>query len=146
MELASNFGLWWDKEFLKTTTKLGVKIYSYFRYVDDTEMIVRALDLGTRFDGGQLVIKEDLVETDNDVQEDRRTMEEVANVASSIHSSIMVTSDYPSNRLSGRMPLLDLEVWVEEEEEVMFNFIEKPMASIFTIPVSSAQSWKQRGH
>ena len=71
-------------------------------------------------------------------------MEEVAKVASSIHPSIMVTCDYPSKHLTGRMPLLDLEVWVDEEEKVMFNFFEKPMASRFTIPVSSAHNWKQK--
>ena len=46
-ELARTFGLWWDKEFLKTISKLGFKMESYFRYVDDTEMVLRALDPGT---------------------------------------------------------------------------------------------------
>ena len=98
---------------------------SYYRYVDATEMIFTALDPGTRCEDGQLIIKEDLVETDKRVQDDRKSMEEVAKVASSIHPSI--TSDYPSNHLRGRMPLLDLEVWVDEEEVVMFSFSPWPL-------------------
>ena len=58
--------------------------------------------------------------------------------------SIQVTFDCPSKHPEGRMPLLDLEVWVDDEEEVVFSFFEKPMASRYTIPVRSAHSWKQK--
>ena len=38
------------------------------------------------------------------------------NIANEIHKSIQITIDYPSNHMNGRMPVLDLEQWIEEVE------------------------------
>ena len=45
-------------------SKLDIKMDSYFRNVDDTEMILRVLEPGIRLEEGKLVIKEELIEQD----------------------------------------------------------------------------------
>ena len=74
-----------------------------------------------------LIIKKKLIEQDKTEHMDRRTIHEVAKVDSFIHPSIQATYDCPSKHPEGRMPLLDLEVWVDDDKEVVFSFFEKPI-------------------
>ena len=45
---------------------------------------------------------------------DRWTVEIVRDIGNSIHPSIQLEVDYPSNYVDGKMSLLDLKVWVQE--------------------------------
>ena len=47
---------------------------------------------------------------------DETTMKTIQRIANTIHTSIQVTIDYPSNHTNRRMPVLDLEQWMEEIE------------------------------
>ena len=53
-----------------------------------------------------------------------------------------LTVDYPSNHPNGRVPILDLEVWMERTEEgyqqVMWSFYEKPMKNKCVLMRTSA--------
>ena len=74
------------------------------------------------------------VENDTEVDEvpsDKRTFEIVREVGDSVDPMIQLTVDYPSNHPNNRVPILDLEVWIERRQEgyqqVMWRFYEKPM-------------------
>ena len=56
-----------------------------------------------------------------------------------IHPSIKVKSDYPSKNSDCKMPLLDLKLWVEEDN-IKFSFYSKEMSSKYFIPFRSAHS------
>ena len=47
----------------------------------------------------------------------RRTMKVVRDIGNSIHPSIQLGVDYPSNYEDGKMPLLDLKIWVQEGDD-----------------------------
>ena len=87
-----------------------------------------------------LVVQEDQIELDKTIPEDERTAELLTKIANSIHKSISVKADFPSKNRNGRMPLLDLKVWVGDDGLVKFSFYSKECSSKFLIPFHSAQS------
>ena len=56
---------------------------------------------------------------------------------------IQMTYDTPSKNVSKMMPVLDLQIWCENDR-VMFKFYEKPMASDFVLHRWSALSWNTK--
>ena len=66
-------------------------------------------------------------------------------IANSIHPSIKVKVDFPSNHPNGRMPILDTEQWIENvnignsfEPQICHLHYSKPMASKYVILQYSA--------
>ena len=55
-------------------------------------------------------------------------------------SDIQMTNDAPSLDASGKMPVLDLQVWCSDNS-LLFMFYEKPMTSSYVIHRESALSW-----
>ena len=66
-------------------------------------------------------------------------------MASDIFSGITFTCDCPSSNVNGKMPVLDLQLWLEKDESgvgvVRFEYYEKPIASKVVIHKKSAISW-----
>ena len=112
---------------------------------DVTEGLVE-LDPGVRFDPEKfkMVKHEELVESDKNVKGDKRTMDELKKIANTVYKCVQFTDDYPSNHPSGRMPVLDLQMFVSEKGQIMFEFFQKPMACKFVIPYKSAHSKKMK--
>ena len=73
------------------------------------------------------------IENDVTVPHDRRTAEVVRAMASDIFGGICFTADCPSSSDSGKMPVLDLQLWLEKGEsgtnKIRFEYYEKPMTS-----------------
>ena len=69
-----------------------------------------------------------------------RTAELTADIANTIHPSIQVKPDYPSNHQGGMMPLLDMKIWVDEDNIVKYKYYEKDVASKFFIQFWSSHS------
>ena len=75
----------------------------------------------------------------------------IKNIANKIHKSIQVTIDYPSNYTNGRMPVLDLEQWIEEVEvegnskyQILHSHYMKNIASQNVINKESALSMQSK--
>ena len=75
---------------------------------------------------------------------DKRTMDELKKVANTIYQSVQFTSDCPSNHPAGRMPVLDLQMYVSDEGAIKFKFYQKPMACMLVIPQRSAHSGRMK--
>ena len=75
-----------------------------------------------------MVMHHNLVEEDRNSPPDVRTAREVAKMGNSINPMIQLTADCPSSNPSGMMPLLDIQVWVEDNK-VMYQHYRKPMAN-----------------
>ena len=84
-----------------------------------------------------------MIESDKLIPEDQRTAQFWAEVGNSIHSSISVKSDFPSKNRDGKMPLLDLKVWVGED--VFFSslaFIPKNVKVNISYHIPVPTVWK----
>ena len=58
-------------------------------------------------------------------------------VMSSVDPDIQLTWDAPGNNQDGRMPVLDLKVWMEQDQngvnKIRFTYYEKPMETQYII-------------
>ena len=88
----------------------------YKRYVDDMDVIMNTPRAGLRFVESEckVVQDENIAELERDVEVDKRCMLLVQLVGNSIHPSIELEVDYPSQHGDGKLPILDLKVWVEK--------------------------------
>ena len=122
MELSRLFGSWWDSQYLRKLESLEIKVMKYWRYVDDNGNVLKAIDPGVRLvedeeTGAQrLEVKPELMEADQQKPDDERTAYLLSEMANSIHPSISVKADFPSKNPDTRMPLLDLGIWVSEDQ------------------------------
>ena len=79
----------------------------YTRYVDDSSIV-----LDTQY--GE----------NSEEPRDQFVMERVKELANTIHSNIKATCDYGSKYEDGKLPVLDLKIWIGESrcEEVLSYF------------------------
>ena len=73
-------------------------------------------------------------DTNHEEEADKRTMKRLQEIGNSIHSSIQLTIEFPSNNKNGRVPILDTEQWIEEVEingekkqQIIFSHYTKPV-------------------
>ena len=66
--------VWWDRELEDKLVRIGLKLWTYKRYVDDINNIMTPPKLGVRFDGDKLIEDERSVEEDRVLDVDERTM------------------------------------------------------------------------
>ena len=138
--------LWWDERFLEIANVAGIGIEMYERFIDDSNLVSEVVEAGWRFskETGRLTFKEDQVPHDKTMKDDKRTALVVKDVANSVHPMIQMEEDFPSNHDGGKIPILDLECWMEEDDQIRFQHYEKPMASKLVLAASSALPAKQK--
>ena len=129
--------------YVRELARLGLETELLKCYVDDTTDACVAIDPGVRFENGELVKKEELVEEDMHVAEDERTLNVLSAVANSIFPCVQFTVEYPSKNENGKVPILDLEVAVKDNQ-LTYEHYEKPCAAKMVIPFSSAHSRKMK--
>ena len=142
--------VWWDRQLTEKMEKIGLDVRLYKRYVDDINTVMVATKVGLRYDGVNLVGDETSVKADEGTAPDKRTMLLFMAVGNSIHPSIQLEVDYPSQHGDGKLPVLDLKMWVEENEKnreqrgyqvVMHEFYAKEVSSKSVVNAKSALSW-----
>ena len=57
---------------------------------------------------------------------------------------IVMTTDVPSNHPDGKLPVLDMKVWLDDENKIFFQFYEKIMKNRKVISRSSAMPMKMK--
>ena len=148
--LAQIFMVWWERQLTEKMEKIGLDVRLYKRYVDDINTVMVATKVGLRYDGVNLVGDETSVKADEGIAPDKRTMLLFMAVGNSIHPSIQLEVDYPSQHGDGKLPVLDLKMWVEENEKnreqrgyqvVMHEFYAKEVSSKSVVSAKSALSW-----
>ena len=132
-----------DRKYIEKLAALGLENEDFSRYVDDETEVMAAVEPGVRYDGEKLVRIEELVEEDEAVEDDLRTMNLLKTIANDITECVQFTVDCPSLNQNGRVPVLDLAVSVEDGK-VVHDHYEKPCSSKFVIPHTSAHSKKMK--
>ena len=109
--------------------------------MDDTADAGQALAPGLRWEDGKMVHRPELVEEDRGTPSDLRTMREFVKLGSSVNPDVQLTGDCPSNHLSGKMPALDTQIWVENRQ-IRFEHYRKPMSNPLVMMECSAMPTK----
>lgn len=103
------------------------------------------LEPGTEFEDEKLQINPDRIETDREIPADKRTMEIIKTIANSIDPMIKVTIDVPSDHHDKKVPMLDIKVWLDEEDnQLNYIFYQKEMKNRKVMMKSSAMPYKQK--
>ena len=97
------------------------------RYVDDVNMAWKIMRRGTRWNGERMKWREEWKREDDEKNEadDKRMMREVRLMANTLESDIQFTVDVASENVEGKLPVLDVKMWVEKREgknEIMHEF------------------------
>ena len=132
--------------------ELSIVVRMNKRHVDDINLAVHATAPGMRYKNGQTYVHESSITEDGRVSSDERTMALIKQVGNDIHPSIQLEVDYPSTHQDGKLPILDLKVWVESREKkterevgkvsvILHEFHSKFMTSKAVINARSALSW-----
>ena len=126
--------VWWGRHLKRKLEDEGIKVKMYSRYVDEINIVCEKPDVKVEGEAA-----------------DKTVMVCIKNIAIIIHKSIQVTIDYPSNHMNGRMPVLDLEQWIEEGEvegsskyQILHSHYMKSIASQNGINKESALSMQTK--
>jgi hypothetical protein len=129
--------LWWDGQFLARCEDVEISMELYKRYVDDVNSATWALPAGTVYTSHGLQVDAGLAEQEREEEPDKVTARVLRELANSITPMIRMVEDFPSNHLSGKLPILDLEVWLEGGL-MLHQFYKKQVASKFVVSAQSA--------
>ena len=134
------FGLDWDDKLLQKLEKLNWKPKMLKRYVDDLNTVVIGVKPGTRYNAAEdkLEVVEDQIESDEEKEGDEITMNLFGEIANSVEPSIKVETDFPSKYDDKMMPILDMKMAINEEQEIEYMFYRKPQSNKFTMMARSA--------
>ena len=97
----------------------------YKRYVDDINIAMNPVPEDTQM--------QDEGAVDPSEEPDARTMRVFKEIGDTIHPSIKLETDYPTNHEDGKVPILDLKIWVNEEGVILHEHYMKPISSKFTV-------------
>jgi hypothetical protein len=129
-----------DFNILELAKLNNILVKLYRRYMDDQATGVRVIPRVMRWNPEQknVVFCQEQYEKDEGRKDDARTMEVMRDMSNSINPRIKLVEDFPSNHPDGKMPVLDLKVWMDENGRVAYKFFRKPMANVrTTIKVSA---------
>jgi len=146
-EVAQIFMSWWDIQVRSRCREKGMEVKLYGRYVDDINTLTKKVQRGTRFINDELITTENGRVEDISKDDDEITMTTFKDIAESVHNSIKLKVDYPSNYNDSKIPILDLKVWVEETcngARVMYEHYEKDISSKQVIHAKSAVPTKTK--
>ena len=109
-------------------------------FVDDVNGTFQPVGVGMEFVDGELRYNTNKAIADEEINEDERTMKIVRDIANSIDSMIKMTIDYPTNHADLKVPMLDVKVWINQEEDntIYYEFYEKPTKCVYVISKDSA--------
>ena len=148
-EVAKVVMAWWTRKFLtlaKTATShmMDQFITNSGLYIDDDNLVYFTLPHGARWSDQEqrMEVRPELVNGDLEVPDDVRTMKEMRKMADSICPIIQMTEDCPGMNRDGKLPILDLKVWVDNKGEILYEYYRKEMARRFLILARSAMPAK----
>ena len=130
--------IWWERNFKNKLQLLNINVDLLKRFIDDVNIVCDEIKPGTEYCDGVLAVNEEKEILDRDRPIDLVTMEVVRKVADDVSDMLKFTTDVPSNHNDKRMPVLDMKVRLDEENEIEYIFYEKPMKIKIVVGKSSA--------
>ena len=121
-ELAGVFMMWWDRMMKEKLREDGVNVKLYKRYVDDINIVIETK-------------RED---------DEESMMTRIKDLGDSIHGTIQLEVDYPSRYIDKKVTILDLKVWINEENKIVHEYYMKSVSSKSVINSKSAMPMKDR--
>ena len=147
-ELGVFFMLVWTSIFIERVKYATLDIPNWemhmlFYYIDDGNLIVDPLPLGSRLVGNKIMVVDRCILEDFRIPPDERTAKILTQLGNNICDFIKLTSDFPSAHESGYMPLLDIQTNILDGK-VNYVFYKKPMTNPLLLRANSAMPLKMK--
>ena len=127
-EIADCLMINWDKKLLAKLQSHKMVPELYTRFKDDIAIVVESLEKGSTLKEDKITVDEKKKVEDKEIDDTKITMDIVQTLANSINPMIKLTVETPSNYPEGKLPVLDITVKVNQEEQnrLDFEFYKKP--------------------
>ena len=130
----------WDRLYLEKVSKAGLRMMLYERYVDDSNQVAEVPAVGTRYDIEQSKLVVDPQLRDHNTPADERLAKVLLAIANTVMGCVEMEGDWPSKNEDGKMPILDMQVWMDQEGTLMYKHYEKKVSSKTVLNAKSAHS------
>ena len=121
-EIADCLMIDWDKKLLEKLKSYKMIPELYTRFKDDIELAIDSLEKGSKLVDDKIIFDERKKLEDADKTDTKVTMEIVQQIANDINPMIKLTVETPCNFEDGKLPVLDVKVDVNEEENDRIDF------------------------
>ena len=132
----------WGEEYTKILLRSEIRIHLRALYVDDVRQATSKIKKGVRFSEKEKKFvyspeweKLDLNEGESDLQ---RMAKESRKAMNSVYSNLNFTIETEEDFENGRLPTLDFEMWVDENQVIQHSFYEKPVNTPYVVMERSA--------
>ena len=145
-EIADCLMLDWDKKLMAELRKFEIIPELYTRFKDDISIAIETLEKGSKIVGDQIVVDDARKTLDENISDAKVTMRVIQEIANNINPMIKLTVDTPCNHKDGKLPVLDVKVNVNHDENnrIEFEFYQKPTKNPLVILADSALSHSQK--
>ena len=147
-QVADCYMIDWDSKFMQRLEKYEILPAFYSRFKDDILIVTERLQNGSENIDGKIVMNEEKKAKDETKSGSKVTFEILKNIAEEVDPMLKFTIDTPCNHENEKLPVLDLQVNIniEENQRLDFEFYEKPTKHPNVILASSALSiWIRKG-
>ena len=139
-KIATLVMIWWARKLKVRLQEVKIENDLLKIYVDDVNGVFSVIDKGFAYKNGRLEYDAKKEKDDEDVPADMVTLKVIQDIANDIDSMIIMTIDCPSNYNIKRVPMLDIQVWINEEDQnkIYYSFYEKQTKCPFVMSKFSA--------
>ena len=117
--------------------QLGISVVLYKCYVDDIILALNGIERGWAYSKREKKLVYNPDTANDEICEDVNTFNILRDIANNIYVNIQMEIDVPSYHENGHLPVLDLNMFVSNDE-IEYSFFKKPVTSLFQIMYRSA--------
>ena len=130
----------YDKKWAERMEDLGVVIWLLCRYMDDTRILMPEIKAGWRWDSGRIRYCKRWEREDLEKSGTERTREVILQSLKGIEEYLDFTIETGEDPefVDGWLPTLDTSLKVDDRNQVVWRFYEKPTTTIMTVQKDSA--------
>ena len=124
----------WDQILVTKMQESSIGVRLYKRYKDDINVVLDVVDLELTYS--------------SEKEREEKTMEHIKTLADGIDPALKVTVDFSKNHEDGRLPMLDISMWIGEDKngrkKLLYTHYMKEVSSRATIHHRSSHSMSMK--
>ena len=141
--LADLVMIWWDKQFQELIEHCQLQMDLFVRFKDDANILADKIMLASQ--NLKNILGADFVDQDHfEGNPEDYTAAIFCKLADKVCDMISFTFDTPTMHEDQKLPVLDLKIFLNEDNKIRHEFYEKPTRNQRVILPSSALSWGQK--
>ena len=130
----------YDRKWSQRMMDMGIVIWLLCRYMDDTRVFLPEIKAGWRWDSGRIIFTKQWEMEDKEKSGTTRTKEILLQSFQGIEDYLQFTIETGEDPEfdEGWLPTLDTSLKINDRNQVLFRYYEKPMSSQKTVQMGSA--------